>query len=171
MTKSARTPAPEPARLQHLERLTDAVNRLADETRVVRDVLDEIREDLGWVTRNGIPGRQGEHTQLVRMARDPLSPDTNDRLEVSRSRLSPSSSTGLSETRFDELVSKITEAVAVVGKEHVDLLLTSLDAARVKLLAAIKTPSNDPKPETIAAASEQRVPIPTDKPSKPGQLF
>ena len=171
MTKSARTPAPEPARLQHLERLTDAVNRLADETRVVRDVLDEIREDLGWVTRNGIPGRQGEHTQLVRMARDPLSPDTNDRLEVSRSRLSPSSSTGLSETRFDELVSEITEVIAVVGQEQVNLLLTSLDEVRAKLLAAIKTPPVDPKPEMTAAASEQRVPIPTDKPSKPGQLF
>ena len=125
-----------------------------------------------WVvTRNGIPGRQGEHTRLVRMARDPLSPDANDRLEVSRSRLSPSSSTGLSETRFDELVSEITEAVAVVGKEQVDLLLTSLDEARAKLLAAIKTPPADPTPETTAAASEQRVPLPTDKPSKPGQLF
>jgi hypothetical protein len=171
MAKSARTPAPEPARLQHLERLTDAVNRLADETRVVRDVLDEIREDLGWVTRNGIPGRQGEHTQLVRMARDPVSPDANDRLEISRSRLSPSSATGLSETRFDELMSEITEAVAVVGKEQVDLLLTSLDEVRAKLLAAIKTPSVDPKLEATVAASEQRVPIPTDKPSKPGQLF
>ena len=171
MTKSARTSAPEPARLQHLERLTDAVNRLADETRVVRDVLDEIREDLGWVTRNGIPGRQGEHTQLVRMARDPLSPNANDRLEVSTSRLSPSSLTGLSETRFDELVSEITEVIAVVGQEQVNLLLTSLDEVRAKLLAAIKTPSVDPIPEATTAASEQRVPIPTDKPSKPGQLF
>ncbi len=147
------------------------MNRLADEARVVRDVLDEIREDLGWVTRNGIPGRHGEHTQLVRMARDPISPDADDRLEVSRSRLSPSSSTGLSETRFDELVSEITEAIAVVGQEHLNLLLIALDDARAKLLAAIKTPSVDPKPETTAAASEQRMPIPTDKPSKPGQLF
>ncbi len=169
MTKSARTPAPESARLQHLERLTDAVNRLADETRVVRDVLDEICEDLVWVTRNGIPGRQGEQTRLVRMARDPLSADANERLEIRTSKLSPSSSTGLSETRFDELVNEITEAIAVVGKERVDLLLTSLDDARAKLLAAIKTPSVDPKPVMTAAASEQRVP--TDKPSKPGQLF
>ncbi|TXT36020.1 MAG: hypothetical protein FD138_1126 [Planctomycetota bacterium] len=164
MTKSARTPAPESARLQHLERLTDAVNRLADETRVVRDVLDEICEDLVWVTRNGIPGRQGEQTRL-----DPLSADANERLEIRTSKLSPSSSTGLSETRFDELVNEITEAIAVVGKERVDLLLTSLDDARAKLLAAIKTPSVDPKPVMTAAASEQRVP--TDKPSKPGQLF
>ena len=50
---------------QLLERLTDAVNRLADEVRVVRDVLDETREDLGWLTRNGLPNQTTVHTQLV----------------------------------------------------------------------------------------------------------
>ncbi len=171
MTKSARTPAPEPARLQHLERLTDAVNRLADEVRVVRDVLSEIREDLGWVTRNGVPGYRGEHTQLVRMACDPLAPNANDRLEVRSSTIGPSGSSGFSPDTFDALVSEIAEAITVVGQEQVNLLLTALDNARAKLLAAIKTPSVDPKRETTAAASEQLEPIPTDKPSKPGQLF
>lgn len=171
MAKTSRSPATEPRRSEHVERLTDAVNHLADEVRVARDVMDEIREDLGWVTRNGIPGRNGEHTQLVRMARDPLSPDANERLEVRTSKLSPSSSSGLSETRFEELVCEITEAIAVVGQEQVNVLLTALDGTRAKLLAAIKTPSEAPKSATTATASERPVPIPTDKPAKPGQLF
>ena len=86
------------------------MNRLADEVRVVRDVLNEVREDLGWVTRNGIPGQRGEHTQIVRMARDPLSPDANERLETQRS----SADECGSPSAFDELVSEITEAVTVV---------------------------------------------------------
>ncbi len=163
--------APESSRSQWLERLTDAVNHLADEVRVAWDVMDEIREDLGWVTRNGISGRNGEHTQFVRMARDPLSPDANKRLEIRTSKLSPSTSAGLSEARFDELVSEITEAIAVVGQEQVNMLLTAFDDARAKLLAAIKTPFADPKPATTATASERPVPIPSDKPAKPGQLF
>ena len=171
MTKTSRSTAAEPRRAEHIERLTDAVNHLADEVRVARDVMDEIREDLGWVTRNGIPGRNGEHTQLIRIARDLLSPDANERLEVRTSKLPPSSSAGLSEARFEELVSEITEAIAVVGQEQVDMLLTALDDARAKLLAAIKTPSAAPKPPPTATASERPAPIPADKPAKPGQLF
>ncbi len=84
MTTSARTSAPELARLQHLERLTDAVNRLADEVLLVRDVLDETREDLRWLTRNGLSHQPTVHKQLVRSARDPLAPDANERLEFRR---------------------------------------------------------------------------------------
>jgi microsomal dipeptidase-like Zn-dependent dipeptidase len=165
MKKSDRASAPESSRSQWLERLTDAVNHLAQELRVVRDVMDEIREDLGWITRNGIPGRHGEHTQIVRMARDPLSPDANERLATQKTSAENSPSS------FDELVAEIAEAVTVVGQEHVNLLLTALDDARAKLLAAIKTPSAEPKP-TTAVATEQ--PAPAVKPptaSKPGQLF
>lgn len=165
LKSSTRTTPNEANRIECLKRLTDAVNRLADEVRVVRDVLDDVREDLGWITRNGIPGRASEHTQLLGMARNPLSPHANERLVTQTTTSADSASS------FDELVAEIAEAVTVVGQEQVNLLLAALDNARAKLLAAIKTPSVDLEPETTAAASEQRVPIPADKPSKPGQLF
>lgn len=146
------------------------MNRLADEVRVVRDVLNEVREDLGWVTRNGIPGHRGEHTQIVRMARDPLSPDANERLETQRSSADESGSP----SAFDELVSEITEAVTVVGQEQVDLLLTALDDVRAKLLAAIKAPQARSNADKAIAAPQSSV-LPNDiaslNPSERGRLF
>jgi len=57
------------------ERLCDVVTDFTQHLRVLIDVLDDIREDLNWITRNGIPGsRPMEHTRVVRMARDPLAP-------------------------------------------------------------------------------------------------
>ncbi len=174
MTKSARTSAPESSRSQHVERLTDAVNHLADEVRVVRDVLSEIREDVGWVSRNGIPGRQGEHTQIVRIASDPLAPDANVRREVRTSTVGQGGSSEFSPNAFDALVSEIAEAVTVVGEEQVNLLLTALDDVRAKLVAAIKSPTVQPKPSKKTGALEpSSPPLPATSltPSEPGRLF
>ena len=173
MKKSARASAPESQRSQWLERLTDAVNRLTDEVRVVRDVLDETREDLGWITRNGIPGHHGEHMQIIRMARDPLAPDANERLEFRTS--TSGNSSELAPDVFDELVSEIAEVVTVVGQEQVNLLLHALDDARTKLLAAIKTPASPPIAGKERISSEPPPPQPTlvasPKPSESGHLF
>ena len=122
-------------------RLTDAVNRLADELRVVRDVLDDVREDLNWVTRNGISGRVIQHTRVVRMARDPLAPDAASHLELRTYTLEPKNTAGISPEVFDELVSEIAEAMTVVGQEQLNMFLTALDDARARLMAAIKHPA------------------------------
>ena len=174
MKKSARPSAPESSRSQWLERLTDAVNHLAQELRVVRDVMDEIREDLGWITRNGIPGRHGEHTQLVRMARDPLAPNANASLRVLTSAVVSGNSSELAPDVFDELVSEIAEAVTVVGQEQVNLLLTALDDARAKLVAAIKASSAVPNVENASTPSGASPPSklpPATKPAESGRLF
>jgi hypothetical protein len=174
MTKSAKPSAPESARWQHVERLTDAVNHLSDEIRVVRDLLSEIREDLGWITRNGVPGHRGEHTHIVRMARDPLAPDANEHLEVRCATLESNASTGFSPDAFDALVSEIAEAVTVVGQEQVNLLLTALDDARAKLLAAIKSSTVQPKRSkktAIPESSSPPVPAASLTPPEPGRLF
>lgn len=169
LKKSARASAPESSRSQWLERLTDAVNHLAEELRVVRDVMDEIREDLGWITRNGIPGRHGEHKQLVRMARDPLAPNANASLRVLTSTVESANSSELAPDVFDELVSEITEAVTVIGQEQVNLLLTALDDARAKLVAAIKASSAVPNVENALTTSESLPPA--TKPTGAGRLF
>ena len=144
MKKSSPTPAPASPRRQQAERLTDVVGKLAEEVRVVRDVLDDIREDLSWITRNGVPTRSIDHTRVLRMARDPLAPDARDHLELRTYTLEPRGSTEISPKVFDELVSEIAEAVTVVGQEQLTMFLMALDDARAKLLTAIKTTSPQP---------------------------
>ncbi len=167
MTKSARTPAPEPARLQHLERLTDAVSRLADEVRVVRDVLDETREDLNWFARNGLRGQPNVHTQLLRMARNPLAADANERLEFRRFSSGDSANPQLASEQLDELVSEIAELVTGTGQEQVNLLLGALDDMRAKLVAAIKSPPEQSQLESAPAV----VPSDSQNSAKQRALF
>ena len=175
MKKSDRTSAPESQRSQWLERLTDGVNRLADEVRVVRDVLDETREDLQWVTQNGLPDHHGEHPQIVRMARDPLEPDANELLEVLTSNVASSNSSELAPEVFDELVSQIAEVVTVVGQEQVNLLLSALDDAWPKVFAAIKASSsvtpNVGQESTAPPSSQPTTSQTAAKPSETRRLF
>ena len=154
MKKSSPAPAPASPRRQQAERLTDVVGRLTDEVRVVRDVLDDIREDLSWITRNGIPGQPIQHTRVVRMARDPLAPDARDHLELRTYTLEPRGSSEISPKVFDELVSEIAEAVTVIGQEQLNMFLMALDVARAKLLTAIKTTSPQPTERETDAISE-----------------
>ena len=175
MKKSSPATAPASPRGQQAERLTDVVGRLADEVRVVRDVLDDIREDLSWITRNGVPTRSIEHTRVLRMARDPLAPDARDHLELRTYTLEPRGSTEISPKVFDELVSEIAEAVTVIGQEQLNMFLMALDDARGKLLAAIKATSSKPIERETNAASEptpasQTAVARTEVP-EPGHLF
>ncbi len=151
------------------------MNRLTDEVRVVRDVLDETREDLQWVTQNGIPDHHGEHPQIVRMARDPLEPDANELLEVLTSTVASSNSSELAPEMFDELVSQIAEVVTVVGQEQVNLLLSALDDAWPKVFAAIKASSsvtpNADQESTAPPSSQPSTSQAVAKPSETRSLF
>ena len=144
MKKSPSASGSASPRQQQAERLTEVVGRLADEVRVVRDVLDDIREDLSWITRNGIPGHPVQHTRVVCMARDPLAPDAREHLELRTYTLEPHGSSEISPKVFNELVTEIAEAVTVIGQEQLNMFLMALDDARAKLLTAIKTTSPQP---------------------------
>ncbi len=154
MKKSSPATAAASSHRQQAERLTDVVGKLAEEVRVVRDVLDDIREDLSWITRNGVPMRSIEHTRVLRMARDPLAPDARDHLELRTYTLEPHGPTEISPKVFDELVSEIAEAVTVIGQEQLNMFLMALDDARAKLLAAIKTTPPQPTERETNATSE-----------------
>lgn len=167
--------SPPPAELPG-ERLCDAVADLTQHVHVLIDVLDDIREDFNWITRNGIPGgRPIEHTRLIRMARDPLSPDARDHLELRTYTLEPRGSSPITPEVFDELVSEIAEAMTVVGQEQLNMFLMALDDARAKLMAAIKNPASKPVGDQ-AVPDLRRSPSPsgTTIPSEPadrGCLF
>src|SRR5258708_6337135 len=62
-----------------------AIDGLTTELAALRDVIDDIREDLSWVTRNGLPVRPVEHVHVKRMALDPCASDWRERLEIERS--------------------------------------------------------------------------------------
>lgn len=67
------------------EALTDAVVRLTEEMQAVGSTLEAIREELNWLTRNGIPPHADPpacHGVLKRMALDPTSEDWGDRLQI-----------------------------------------------------------------------------------------
>ena len=50
--------------------LADAVERLTDELRVVRDVLDELREQVQWASRNPEP-----RVRITSLSLDPCAKD------------------------------------------------------------------------------------------------
>jgi len=153
MARRNASPLPAPTELP-AERLCDAVTDLTQHVHVLIDVLDDIREDLSWITRNGIPSHPVQHTRVVRMARDTLAPDARDHLELRTYTLEPHGSSEISPKVFDELVSEIAEAVTVIGQEQLNMFLMALDDARTKLLAAIKTTSPKPTERETNTISE-----------------
>ncbi len=168
-------PPPAPAELP-TEQLYETVTDLTQHVRVLIDVLDDIREDLNWITRNGIPGgRPLKHTRLVRMARDPFAPDAREHLELRTYTLEPHDSPVVMPDVFEALVSEIAEAMTVVGQEQLNMLLTALDDARTKLMAAIKNPASKPAgdqvaPELQPVSSPSATTTPSE-PTEPGCLF
>ncbi len=174
MAKSARSPAQESRRSDWLEPLTDAVNRLTDEIRVARDVVDEFRIDFAWLLQNGMPHQPQEFVILKRMAHDPLADDAIERLESAVSAIGRSHSSELAAEVFDELVSEIAEAVTVVGQEQVNLVLSALNDARAKLVTAMKASSVTPsvsQESTAPPASQASTSQASAKPSETQSLF
>ncbi len=67
-----------------IENLQQTVEELSQEVHVLRNVLDEIREDFSWALRNGHPTPEHElqHPILKKMALDPSATDWQNRLEI-----------------------------------------------------------------------------------------
>jgi len=67
--------------------IRDELARLIDQLCVLTDVLERIREELQWLTRNGLPVQEERVPMspvLKRMALDPIAADWNERLEIVR---------------------------------------------------------------------------------------
>ena len=72
------------ARETAIDQLDTTVHRLAEQVIALNSTLDAIREDLQWVTQNGIPKHRPSlgHSVLKRMAADPTADDWSERLEI-----------------------------------------------------------------------------------------
>ena len=133
--------------------LSESVDQLIGEVRLLRQVLDEIREDLSWVTRNGLQIQPIEHVQIKQMARDVTAEDWSVRLVVERFSASRhdnswnAEASGSGETG-DELQATVEGAL----QGHLEVVLTVLDGVRTELLAAIRKSNPQSKSRTARDA-------------------
>ena len=175
-----------PAAAPESDPLVLAVDCLTAELAVLRQVIDEIREDFSWVTRNGLPVRPIEHVHVKRMALDPTAEDWGERLEIERSTYHPrGSASPLDSDTLDHVVEDLKSTFEVAAQGQLELVLTALDGVRAEIIGALRhrrTESAKDSSETTSSsllpsststsspASSPSVEIPIPKPP-PGRLF
>jgi hypothetical protein len=70
----------------NLERLTSAIEKVAGEVGILREIVDRLQDDLAWALNNDVFRRENYHRepvppmQLTSMALDPCAPDWNERI-------------------------------------------------------------------------------------------
>ncbi len=119
--------------------LSEPVDRLIGEVRCLREVLDEIREDLSWVTRNGLPIQPIEHVHIKRMARNVAADDWNARLEIDRVLLHPPSQlSGKDALNIERISDELRETVATLAQGQIEPVLKALDEVKTALVMAMQ---------------------------------
>lgn len=63
-----------------MDRLIEAVETVGNQLEVLRQVLDEVREEFQWAVRNGQLVSPPSITHVTSMPRDPCAPDWAERL-------------------------------------------------------------------------------------------
>ena len=117
------------------ETLTESVGRLADEVYILRDVLAEIREEMTWVTQNGLPHQPIEHVLLKSMAKDPFDPKWGEKLVVERyPRVESSPNSTVDPESLDRVVHDLQLTIEDVAQEQLDIVLTAIASIRAELI-------------------------------------
>ncbi|MEZ6131130.1 MAG: hypothetical protein R3C59_20855 [Planctomycetaceae bacterium] len=77
--RSSESQAPE-----EIAELREEIASLKDHIRLLVDAIDEVREELSWLTRNGLPSREPlpPVPVLKQMAADPCADDWGERLVI-----------------------------------------------------------------------------------------
>ena len=124
--------------------LVDAVNRVGDELSALQNSLDQIREDLSWVTRNGLPVQPVEHVIVKRMALDPCDPDWVSKLEVIR--LGSVGNADLDSPIAERVAEAIGTAIEGLLQGQLEIVLAALDGVRSEILSSLgsRTPGTNP---------------------------
>lgn len=150
--KSAPAPAHTPA---SSDALAEAVGRLTSELANLRQVMDEIREDFSWLTRNGLPVQPIEHVHVKRMALDPCADDWGDRLEMERSTYYPrGAASPLDSVALDQIADDLKTTFEAVAQGQLQVVLTAFDGVRAEILAALKRRRGEPRMDVATAASD-----------------
>ena len=183
MPSRRKVPSASPA--EKTDPVAEAADRLSAEVRCLREVLDEVREDFSWVTRNGLPIQPMEHVRVRRMARDPSADDWAARLVVDRFALPENVQTSpLESDSLDALARNLTAAFEAAAKGQIGPVLQAVDGVQARLVAMLQQQAGDEISEPASpaalpvrspAAAPADVPA-EDSPARPakrkrGQLF
>jgi hypothetical protein len=136
------------------EAIAAALHRLADAVLLLRDVIADVREDVHWVTHNGLPLQPIVHTVVKRMARDPCAANWSEQLSVEHYSYPPDTSEMSPDaTPVDRFREELESTIEAAMQGQLETLLTVLDGVRDEILAALKR--RDTAKETPAPAIEQ----------------
>lgn len=153
------------------DRLQAAVEELAQNVRVLTDIVDELREDLSWLTRNGVPhqpvtvlvhrmphvARKGSNGSTepsggsleLSFARWPVHDPTVDTLADDQVRAAV----------IDDIVQRLAEPLGELAQEQLNILVSVIDHAHRELLKAIRQPqATSPANELATSASPHAKP-------------
>lgn len=145
-----------------IDRLTETLARLCD-------IIDDLREDFSWVTRNGLPVQPIEHVHVKRMALDPCAGDWGERLEIERSTFPANAPAFTLDTAaLDRIAESLTTTVEAVAQGQLEAVLNALDAVRHEILSAVGQQPDDP-PAAAAPSPPSVSPPPENRPR--GSLF
>ena len=162
--------------------ITAAIERLTSELRVLRNVMDEIREDLSWLSRNGLTLRPIQSFTVKRMALDPSAADWGERLHIERYSSAPAPKRAdavLDAATLDEMIDSFTGTLEAVAQGQLEVVLTALDGVRSQIMSALKRrPTEIDDAATLVSPVAPQAPLAaTEKPTAPlprpppGQLF
>lgn len=113
--------------------LEKAVDRLAEEVRILRQAIDELRSEYEWALR-----QQRSAATLVRtMALDPLAPDWDKRLQVEQFE-QPVPTAGIRDDGpWHDLTTRLEDTIEAVAEGQLAVILEFLGGVRLQLLEAI----------------------------------
>ncbi len=119
--------------------------QLTGELRGFREVLEEIREELRWVTRSGgVAARRVEFVRVKRMAVDPCAEDWGEELELERAMYDPSGRVSPLEL---QLIERVVEDLETVFEEVADgqfeRVLIALDVVRAEFVKVMMKQSGE----------------------------
>lgn len=167
-----------PAPPDEPDALSLAVDRLAQELTCLRQVLEEVREDFSWVTRNGVPVQPIEHVHVRKMAVDPCADDWGERLEIESSTFGgKGSASPLDSVALDQIADDLKTTFEAVAQGQLEIVLSALDGVRGEILTTLKRRSGVTAGESVRAAKPSSTPpyspTPDDASAEPppGRLF
>lgn len=149
--------------LAESDAIAAAIHRLADSIIVLRDAIAVIREDIQWVTHNGLPLQPIVHTAVKRMARDPCAADWSKKLAVECYSYPPDASAEADdEAPLDGTREEFASTIEAVAEGQLEVILTALDGVRNEIFAALKQRNRPgPDPPRVPAAEEPAPPTAT----------
>jgi hypothetical protein len=130
------------------EQLSAAVTELAQNVRVLTDLVEQTRSELQWIAQNGMP----HQTLTVRILPVEASEGTTQRVEVVETGPSPSDAPATADD-VQELFEWLAEHLTELEQEQLNQILTAQEDVKRHVVAAIR---GEPLPKSSYAVPTRR---------------